>query len=238
MVRLKGKFTQRWLSASEEYYYPLWSRLFYAQFHYLQNKGIEVDVEDYADDSFEEALVKLEAKGGEYRAMYFLQFGLDDVIDIASSIDSLNRGFIKLLEAAEPLAAMALVRLQLDNLTYLAAELKYPFRILYKVFYKGKRLSQIQVQGKNLNPSAIRKELDEQNNWNVSELYDRYPSFIHPDKVQLELRPSSYYSYKEGKNVLTKAEIKNLCSDMMAINRMMAVLIQCQIFSYNSGLKD
>lgn len=90
MVRLKGKFTQRWLSASEEYYYPLWSRLFYAQFHYLQNKGIEVDVEDYADDSFEEALVKLEAKGGEYRAMYFLQFGLDDVIDIASSIDSLN----------------------------------------------------------------------------------------------------------------------------------------------------
>ena len=185
MVRLKGKFTQRWLSASEEYYYPLWSRLFYAQFHYLQNKGIEVDVEDYADDSFEEALVKLEAKGGEYRAMYFLQFGLDDVIDIASSIDSLNRGFIKLLEAAEPLAAMALVRLQLDNLTYLAAELKYPFRILYKVFYKGKRLSQIQVQGKNLNPSAIRKELDEQNNWNVSELYDRYPSFIHPDKVQL-----------------------------------------------------
>ena len=218
MVRLKGKFTQRRLSASEEYYYPLWSRLFYAQFHYLQNKGIEVDVEDYADDSFEEASVKLEAKGGEYRAMYFLQFGLDDVIDIASSIDSLNRGFIKLLEAAE--------------------ELKYPFRILYKVFYKGKRLSQIQVQGKNLNPSAIRKELDEQNNWNVSELYDRYPSFIHPDKVQLQLRPSSYYSYKEGKNVLTKAEIKNLCSDMIAINRMMAVLIQCQIFSYNSGLKD
>lgn len=38
-LKLKGKFTQRWLSRSDEYYSPIFHRLFYAQFHYLDKKG-------------------------------------------------------------------------------------------------------------------------------------------------------------------------------------------------------
>lgn len=37
--RLKGKFTQRWLANSDEFYSPIFVRLFYAQFHYLDRKG-------------------------------------------------------------------------------------------------------------------------------------------------------------------------------------------------------
>lgn len=32
-LKLKGKFTQWWLSRSDEYYSPIFSRLFYAQFN-------------------------------------------------------------------------------------------------------------------------------------------------------------------------------------------------------------
>lgn len=38
-LKLKGKFTQRWLSRSEQYYSHFFGRLFYAQFYYLDRKG-------------------------------------------------------------------------------------------------------------------------------------------------------------------------------------------------------
>lgn len=38
-LKLKGKFTQWWLSRSDEYYSPIFSRLFYAQFNYIDKKG-------------------------------------------------------------------------------------------------------------------------------------------------------------------------------------------------------
>ena len=37
--KLKGKFTQRRLSRSDEYYSPIFSRLFYAHYSYLHRKG-------------------------------------------------------------------------------------------------------------------------------------------------------------------------------------------------------
>lgn len=66
----------------------------------------------------------------ELRAMVMIQLGLGDFIEIDTSINALNRGFITLLNAAEPLAAMPLIRLQLENLTFLKAELMYPFRMI------------------------------------------------------------------------------------------------------------
>ena len=35
-LKLKGKFTQRWLAASDEYYSPIFSRLHYAQYNFLK----------------------------------------------------------------------------------------------------------------------------------------------------------------------------------------------------------
>ena len=36
----------------------------------------------------------------------------------------------------------------------------------------------------------------------------------------------------------SKAELKRLTEDMVTINRFIVVLLQCQIFAYNAGLKD
>lgn len=43
--KLKGKFTQRWLSKSDEYYSPIFARLFYAQYSYLEKKGYAITLE-------------------------------------------------------------------------------------------------------------------------------------------------------------------------------------------------
>ena len=45
MDKLKGKFTQRWLSASDKYYLPIFERLFYAQYAYLDRKGYTFPLE-------------------------------------------------------------------------------------------------------------------------------------------------------------------------------------------------
>lgn len=258
--KLKGKFTQRWLSKSDEFYSPIFARLFYAQFHYLDKKGYTLpselitalyDAEKEGKEletieGIEELIAPLKesitAKGkafdlNELRAMVMIQLGLGDFIEIDTSINALNRGFITLLEAAEPLAAMPLIRLQLENLTFLKAELMYPFRILYRVFNEGKQLSDIKIKGKPIVASKIREELkDSQCDYN--EIYCNYCGFIHPSSTQSEFRVNQYYSYKEGRTVITKAEIKRLCEDMIKINRKIARLLECQTFAYNAGLKD
>ena len=185
----------------------------------------------------------VESKGyifneNEYRGMGYLEIGLGDFYEISTSINALNRGFIKLLEAAEPLAAMPLIRLQLDNLTYLASELKHTFRVLYEVFREGKSLIDVKIKNKPLVPSAIRAELDEQHGYNLNDLYREYSSFVHPSSGQTNFEVNSYYSYAEGKDVLAKTEIKRLCKDMIQINRIIAILLQCQIFAYNAELLD
>ena len=259
-VKLKGKFTQRWLSRSDEFYSPIFARLFYAQSHYLDRKGYTlppdfltavINAEKERKDLDEvEGLAEaaapiaesLKTKGeafdlNELRAMFMIQIGLGDFNEIETSINALNRGFIKLLEAAEPLAAMPLIRLQLENLTFLKAELMNPFRVLYRVFNEGKQLDDIKIKGKPLVGSKIREELkDSQCDYN--EIYCNYCGFVHPSSTQSEFRVKQYYSYSEGRNVITKAEIKRLCEDMIKINRKIARLLECQIFAYNSGLKD
>ena len=129
---------------------------------------------------------------------------------------------------------MPLIRLQLENLTFLKAELMYPFRILYRVFNEGKQLSDIKIKGKPIVASKIREELkDSQCDYN--EIYSNYCGFVHPSSDQTNFSVKGYYSYKEGRNVITKAEIKRLCSDMIKVNLKITRLLQCQIFSYNSG---
>lgn len=255
-LKLKGKFTQRWLSRSDEYYSPIFCRLFYAQCSYLDKKGYcfpsELLTAIFNAAKEGEALEDIEgideliaplkdsikAKGeafdmNEFRAMVMIQLGLGDFVEIETSINALNRGFIKLLEAAEPLAAMPLIRLQLENLTFLKAELMYPFRVLYRVFNEGKQLNDIKIKGKPLVASKIREELkDSQCDYN--EIYSNYCGFVHPSSDQTNFSVKGYYSYKEGRNVITKAEIKRLCSDMIKVNLKITRLLQCQIFSYNS----
>lgn len=139
----------------------------------------------------------VESKGysfdeNENRGMRYLEIGLGDFYEIQTSINAMNRGFIKLLEATEPLAAMPLIRLQLDNQIYLAAELKHPFRVLYKVFREGKQLIDVRIKNKPIVPSAVRAELDEQHGYNLNELYKEYYSFVHPSDSSLQIAEAEH----------------------------------------------
>lgn len=44
-LKLKGKFTKRWLSRSDEYYSPIFSRLFFAQYCYIEKKGYAITLD-------------------------------------------------------------------------------------------------------------------------------------------------------------------------------------------------
>lgn len=171
LEKLKGKFTQRWLSRSDEFYSPIFARLFYAQFHYLDRKGYT------SPPDFLTAVINAEKEGKE----------LDEVEDLA--------------EAVAPIA------------------------------------ESLKAKGEAFSRFKIREELkDSQCDYN--ETYCNYRGFVHPSSTQSEFRVNQYYSYKEGRNVITKAEIKRLCADMIKINRKIARLLKCQIFAYNAGLKD
>ena len=233
--RLKGKFTQRWLAASDEYYSPIFSRLYYAQYNFLQkNPPMTDEVLSHlmkgdlsnSDEEIEQLLSPIQ------RAWYLINCGWDYFTLIAESINSLNRSFNLLLEAGELATAKALIRLQLDNLTYVVAELKYPFRIFYKVYFKGRNLSQIQIAGKNLNPSEIRKEAATEYA-DLSKLYSTYSGFVHPSMEQLQ-----YHSLNRGLGTkkVTKKEKKEVAADMIKVNTILKTLLLCQIYRYNTGL--
>lgn len=233
--KLKGKFSQRWLAASDEYYSPIFIRLFYAQYNFLKkNPPMNDDVLHHlmAGDLINSD-EEIEAMLNPYqRGWYLLNTGIDYFTLIADSINGINRSFNLLLEAGELTTAKALIRLQLDNLTYVMAELKYPFRIFYKVYIKGKNLSQIKITGKNLNPSEIRKEAATKYA-DLAELYDTYSSFVHPSKTQLQ-----YHSLNRrfGTQKVTKKEKKEVAADMIKVNTILKTLLECQIFAYNTGI--
>lgn len=159
--------------------------------------------------------------------------GYDHFTLIDDSVNGINRSFNLLLDAGEITTAKALIRLQLDNLTYIMAELISPFRIFYKVYFKGKNLSQIKIAGKNLNPSDIRKEAATEYP-DLAVLFSTYSSFVHPSMEQLQ------YQKKNGANPLevTKKEQKEVAKDMVKVNQVLQTLLQCQIYAYNTEFRQ
>ena len=196
------------------------------------------------DDSIIATLKEqLEIKGGfreeELRVMFNITAGWNDYTSIHQSIQALNYGFFNLLKNNLPQSAMPLVRLQIENLTYLAAEAKYPFKILRKVYIEGKQLNEIKVKGKNLMPSTIRKELDEKLGTNIDELYRKYSHYIHPSPKGTNVRDvKTYYSYKEGREKISQKEIRRLSKDMILVNQVIADLLKEQIKFYRTAIKE
>lgn len=231
---LKSRFSFNDLNHSFRFYFPIIERLFYAEHYYFKKKGYQMKSEyfDLSDD-------EIEAMGNEYRVLITLEKGWDDISYLTNSVDSINSGFAKLLDNAEVQAAFALVRIQLDNLTYIFAELQHPFQVLYKVFAKGRTLNQITIDGKQLNPSAIRKELDEKCHTNICELYKKYSCFIHPNKEQNKIRMNEgYNSNKKERQTLSIAKQKEYAKDMIYINQLLARLMLIQVSAFNTGIID
>ena len=235
--KLKGLFSQRWLNESYYYYYPLFDRLTKAQSKYLYNKGY-INLK-YPNLDKEEVKAKVESEGftfleREYKATLNLMLGMGEFDYIEDAIDSTNRGFINLLKAGESLPAMALIRLQLENLTYIYAEFKHPFRVLSEVFKKGKALNDIEIKKTALSAGKIREEIDKELESNVRDLYKLYSGYIHPSIKHRNLDLVGTFDFDEKKLALSKDEIKILSKDMITVNRLITQLIKKQIQAYNT----
>lgn len=246
--RYKGKFTKKWLANSFDYYCPICVNYNYASFKYYNKLGYKIAPEYLSDGvkvdyhnwkiSIDEADIKyfkerLQVEGGakEHIIKGLIRMMVDgsEAYYVINCAESLNNGFIALIKAKEASLAKALVRLQIENLTNLFAELKHPFQVLHKIYFEGKELNEIKVKGKNLMPSTIRKELDEKLGTNIDELYKTYCSFAHPSKIQ-------YLTY--CRTNFTAETVEALCSDMILVNQLIADLLKEQIKFYRTAIKE
>lgn len=151
---------------------------------------------------------------------------LDNKTDVGSDFSVIfdtimiyNRAFIKLLSDAEMYAVYALVRLQLDNLIYLYAEYEHPSKVLNAVFSKGRTLNQITIDGSQLNPSEIRRKIDEEYCASIRELYKKFSGYIHPSKLQADI-PTDFYCDGE-KCFYTTTQQRKYSRDMIEINNLL-----------------
>lgn len=226
MTRTRFKFED--LLDCCKFYLPYRDRIRNAQMDYLEVKnGWNYNLY-YNDDS---SIAEVEAKGVEWMAYYLINGNEDVYINIFCSVDCLNRAFVKLLDMGEVTVAHTLIRLQLDNLTYIFAEILYPFNVLYKVCEKGRTLNQIKIDGVPLNPTEIRKQIDERFNTNISKLYKKYSCFVHPSTTQT----LTYWGEMGNPNKRIKStdelKQKEYVKDMVEINNLLTEMLKAQISS-------
>lgn len=231
MATIRFKFED--LSDSNKRFYPYREKMCNALMDYLETKnGWSFNAHfREAPDTIEE----VEARGDEYRGYDFLCANWDDFAYAFNSVNRINRVFAKLLDDGEIMVAHILIRVQLDNLTYIYAEMCYPFKVLYKVFEKKRKLNQIKIDGVVLNPLELRKQIDEQFDTNVSELYKQYSGLVHPSKQQIDTahRVRKFHSWKRDKLTVSKAVQKNYAKDMVQINNLLIKMLR----EYTSSIK-
>ena len=167
------------------------------------------------------AFPDVEFTSNEERLTTKVNLGFDDFTPMIENVITINRCFIKLLKSVEPLGALALVRVQIDNLKHIYAETKYPNKILHRIYEVGRELNQIKIEGKAINPTELILELDEKHG-RIRDIWKTCCQYVHPSKKQTEVRMNSYFSYLRFKQVPTKNSIKYLSWDMVWINMIIA----------------
>lgn len=146
-------------------------------------------------------------------------FGLCDYDPIITAIINYNRAFKKLLDIKEPLVAMPIIRIQMENLVYLFAESLYPNKILYKVYDNAKEFNQIAINGEKLKTADFILKLDEKYN-GLREIWKRYCCYVHPSSKQDKL------GYVNGNH---KEVIDAGIEDMQLINQAITDTLQAMI---------
>ena len=113
---------------------------------------------------------------------------------------------------------MAIMRMQLDNLAALYAELLHPNKVIKKIYGNGRRLDQLKFSQKYLSTANILAELELADQW------EYYSKFVHPDKEQttVHIKGECPDFTIESKKIKDKAEIEKLSSDMVYINQKIA----------------
>lgn len=135
--------------------------------------------------------------------------GLCDYDPIITAIINYNRAFKKLLDIKEPLVAMPIVRIQMENLVYLYAESLYPNKILYKVYDNSKEFNQIKINGEKLQTSTFIQLLNEKYD-GIRDIWKRYCCYVHPSSEQDKLA----YANSDDKAVVDSG-----IKDMQLINQ-------------------
>lgn len=146
-------------------------------------------------------------------------FGMCDYDPIITAIINYNRAFKKLLDIKEPLVAMPIVRIQMENLVYLFAESLYPNKILYKVYDNAKEFNQIKIDGEKLQTSTFINLLEEKYS-GIKSIWKRYCCYVHPSSEQNKLAYSNSYD---------KAVVDAGIKDMQLINQAITDTIQAMI---------
>lgn len=201
-TRFRRRFYPSDMEHSEDFYQAIGIRIFYAEYYALE----ETPDEDRT------------------RLWEKVNLGIDDFTPMIENVVTINRSFHKLLKSLEPLAALALVRIQIDNLKHIFAEVKYPAKILYRIYENGRDLNQIKIDGKAINSSELIQELDEEFG-RIKDIWKTYCQYVHPSKKQTEVKIKSYFSYLRWKEVPTKQAIKYFSWDMVYINMVITTIL-------------
>ncbi len=143
--------------------------------------------------------------------------GNDDYSTMIENIIAIDRSFNILLNSLEPLGALALVRIQLDNLKHLYAEKKYPGRVLHRIFENGWELNQVKVNGQAIKSGELLNELEEKYG-RINQIWKHYCDYVHPSKSQVNLQIKTHFNYLRFKKVPNKKDIKYFSWDMVYVN--------------------
>lgn len=154
------------------------------------------------------------------KGAYCYKFALDFINDY-------NRVSMKLFGMDETTIAAQLIRIELDLLTAIYADTKWPFQILYKIYYKGKTLDKIKKNGNYLKQGELRKKIDTIYNTNICGLYKTYSNYVHPSQIQ---------------NVIKHIELPFDCleydyyNDLKAINQTLGNILSDFIEKLNNNI--
>ena len=220
---MRKRFTYKDLADSGEFYFPIFLAIFDANCVYHKAIGWNG---------------KLNTDNPRCTIQNYLNCGYDDFRYISDIIPIYNRCFIELLSKAEPLVALPLIRLQLENLTAIYAETLYPFKILHKLYEGRKELGKIKVAGNNIVPSKLREAIDNKFDSSISDLYKKYSGFVHPSKNQSTLEMRSYFNYKEEMYVAPKKEVKKFAQDMIYVNQIISNILLAHLEDIKSKINQ
>lgn len=145
--------------------------------------------------------------------------GFCDYDPIITAIINYNRAFKKLLDIKEPLVAMPIVRIQMENLVYLYAESLYPNKILYKVYDNSKEFNQIKINGEKLQTSTFIQTLNDKYD-GIRDIWKRYCCYVHPSSEQEKL------SFANSDD---KAVVASSIKDMQLINQAITDTLESMI---------
>ena len=219
---MKKRFTYKDLEDSSTYYYPIFEAIFYANCKYYKTS---------------EQNTPLNTENPRCTIQNLLNTGDDDLFNIFDTLNIYNRCFIDLLNKAEALVALPLIRLQLENLTAIYAETLHPFQILHRLYDGGKNLGKVVIDGSYIVPSELRKELDAKYGSTIGELYKKYSGFIHPSKSQKDVELGSYYSYKKDMYVASKKDVRVYAKDMVYVNQIIGNVLLAHLEDIKSQTK-